>query len=101
MRCAFLEKRPQIIAYHLRLVAQSPVPNAFYCNAMTREESVALGIMLLLRRVAVLEAVCFNNQSRFGTVKVERVFSKRMLPTELVAGETLIAKHSPEQFFSP
>jgi hypothetical protein len=56
---SLLEQQPQIVADHLRLSTQAPVPDSFHDNPALRQERVALGIMLLLRGVTVLEAVGF------------------------------------------
>jgi hypothetical protein len=91
MRRSLLKQHPQVVADNLRFATQTPVPNSLHNNAATCQESVALGVMLLLRWVAMLESICFNNQTRFSAEKVQGVFSKRMLAAKLVTGETLVA----------
>jgi hypothetical protein len=97
----FLKDHPQIVANNLRFFPKPPIPDPLHHNAVTRQEGIAFCVVFLMLWMAMLKAVRFHNESHFGTVKVERVFSEGMLPTEFVTGESLIAEHSPERFLRP
>ena len=51
-------------------------------NALPFEPSVANGVMLLSRLIAVVLSVDFDRKSRFDTEEIQHVRAGRMLPPE-------------------
>ena len=101
MWCALLKLHPEIVSNNLRFFLQPPILDSLHYNAVACQERIAFRVVPLMFWMAVLETVGLYNEPRFGTVEVERVFTKGMLATKFVTGESLIAEHSPEELFSP
>jgi hypothetical protein len=101
MRCALLEQAPEILSHPFQFAQQLPVPDAFDLNPVGSQKGIAFGIVRLFCWMATPGAVGFNDQPRFGTVEIQKVFFEWMLPAEFVSGETPFAQQASQLFFRP
>jgi hypothetical protein len=75
------------------------IPKTQRFNALFGQEFFACFILLDPFGQTVLKTVKFNVQFGVGTIKIQNVNSKGVLPSKFEPGETMAAQCQPELFF--
>jgi hypothetical protein len=101
MRRSFLQQSPNILPDPIQVLHQLRIPDAFDLNPIGAQKSVAFRIMNLLFGMSVSATINFENQPRFGAVKIQIISDVKMLPAKFVTRKAPFTQDAPKLSFSP
>jgi len=94
-----MQRVPNLKQHSVPVLTPLPVPKPQNLDIVPREELLPLLVPLHLPRHAMLKSIQFHCQSRGGTVKVQNIFSGRMLAAKLEASEPPRPQCAPQASF--